>query len=96
MSLYLCLFCLEHASFVLRATNMYICLSLSKQVVPSSEPKYQRFGCTIAERWGRYGLHLKYKMWEDSWDWLLGNQLNAAIAYGRSSFHYRVPSIEKF
>ena len=32
------LFCLEHASFVLRAANMYGCLNLSRQVMPSSDP----------------------------------------------------------
>ena len=47
---YLCLFCLEHASFVLRADNMYVCLNLFSQVMPSSEPKDLSFGCKKAAR----------------------------------------------
>ena len=60
-SLYLSLFCLEHVSFVLCAANMYACLSLSKWVMPTSEPKYLSFGCKNAVRQGRYGSCPKYK-----------------------------------
>ena len=45
MSSCLSLFCLEHASFVIRAANMYVCLNLSRQVMYLSEPKYLSFGC---------------------------------------------------
>ena len=43
MLLYLSLFCLEHASFVLRAADMYVYLNLSSWVMPLSEPKYLSF-----------------------------------------------------
>ena len=50
VSSYLSIFCLEHASFVLRAGNIYACLNLSRQVMPSSEPRYLYFGCKKALR----------------------------------------------
>ena len=45
MSSYVYLFCLECASFILRAANMYVCLNLSSQVMPLYEPKYLSFCC---------------------------------------------------
>ena len=96
MSLYLSLFCLEHASFVLSAAYIYVCLSLSKWVMPSSEPRYLGFGCKKAARWGKYGSYPKYKKWGDSCECSCGNQLNAAVAYGSSLPHLRVPSMENF
>ena len=45
----LSIFCLECASFVLRAANMYVCLSLSRWVLTSSEPKYLNFDCKKAD-----------------------------------------------
>ena len=50
MSSYLSLFCLEYPSVVLRAANMYVCVNLSRRVMPSSEPKYLSFGCKKAAR----------------------------------------------
>ena len=44
------LFCLEDASFVLRAANMYVYLNLSSQVMPLSEPTYLSFCCKKAAR----------------------------------------------
>ena len=46
----LVLFCLEHASFVLSAANIYSCLYSSKWVMPSTEPKYLCFGCKKTAR----------------------------------------------
>ena len=43
MSLYLSIFCLECACFVLRAANMYVFLNLSRWVMPLSEPRYLHF-----------------------------------------------------
>ena len=96
MSSYFSLFCLEHASFVLSATNMCICLSLCKWVMPSSEPKYISFGCKKATGWDRYELCLRNKKRGDSWECLFGNQLNAAVAHGSSSSHLSVPAMENF
>ena len=53
-------FCLEHASLVLSAASMYVCLSLSRWVMPSSEPKYLNFGCKKTTRWGMYASFPKY------------------------------------
>ena len=59
MSSYLPLLYLEHAFFVLRAANKYVCLSLSKWVMPSSVPKFLRFGSKKAARRDGYGSCLK-------------------------------------
>ena len=96
LPLYLSLFSLECASSVLSAVNMYVCLNLYKLVMPSSELRYLSFGCKQAARWSKYEPHLKYKKWGDSCECSLGNQLNAAVAYGSSSSHLRVPFMDNF
>ena len=60
-SSYLSLFCLECAYFMLSAANMYVCLSLSKQVMPSSEPRYLNFGCKKVAKCSNYGSRPKIK-----------------------------------
>ena len=80
MSLYFSIFCLECASFVLRAADIYACLNLSRWVMPSFEPRYLNFGCKTAARWSRYGLCPKYIKCGDSWECSFGNQLNVAAA----------------
>ena len=50
MSLYVSIFCLECASFVLTAAHIYVCLNLSRWVMPSSEPRYLSCGCKKAAR----------------------------------------------
>ena len=78
MSWYLSLFCLEHVSFVLRAANTYVFLSLPKWVMPLSEPKYLNFGCKKAARWDRYGSHLKNKTWGGFLGLLIGEPVECS------------------
>ena len=80
MSSYLSIFHIEHASFVLRVVNIYACLSLSRQVMPSFEARYLHFGCKMLLGGAHMGSHPKYKKCSDSWECSFGNQLNAAVA----------------
>ena len=73
---------------------MYACHNLLSWVMPSFEPKYLNLGCRKVARCHKYGSHLKYRKFGYSWDCSLGNQLDAAVAYGSSWSHSKTLSME--
>ena len=49
MSSYFTLVCLEWACFVFKAADIYACPNLSRQILPSSEPRCLNLGCKNGE-----------------------------------------------
>ena len=62
--------------------------------MPFLEPKYLNLGCKKAARCAKYGSCPKYRKWGDSWECSFQNQLNAAVAYGSSWSHSKIPMME--
>ena len=73
--------------FVLAYLNgLYLCLSLGIYILA-----VKRLQGEVS-----MGIIHSIKNGGDSQECSLGNQLNAAVAYGSSSSHLRVPSMENF